>query len=332
MRVLITGGAGFLGQRLALALLERGHIPDASGQDRGIDEVCIVDTVLPQDLIPHSRINYWTLDIADPKALDDLFAVPPDAIFHLAAVVSAQAEADFALGMRVNLDGTRNLFECCRRVRERGHLVRLVFASSVAVFGGTLPEIVTDDTAPTPEGSYGAQKLIAEILVRDYARKRFIDARAVRVPTIVVRPGKPNGAASGFASGIIREPMGGLSAVCPVPPDTAMWIASPRSAVAALIHAYTLAAEQWGVERSLNLPGLTVQIAEMVEALKDVAGAEAVKRIVFRTDAAIEALVRSWPARFDPARALRLGFTADADIRSILTQYRDDFLRRSAAH
>jgi nucleoside-diphosphate-sugar epimerase len=191
----------------------------------------------------------------------------------------------------------------------------------VAVFGQPLPEVVTDATTPLPQASYGVQKLAGELLVHDFSRKGFIDGRSVRLPTIVVRPGKPNAAASSFASGIIREPLAGEASVCPVEPSTGVWMSSPATAVAAFIHAHELPASSWGVKRSLNLPGLTATVAEMVDALRRAAGDEVAARVSYRIDEPIAAIVRSWPSRFDTARALALGFPRDADFASILREY-----------
>jgi nucleoside-diphosphate-sugar epimerase len=239
-------------------------------------------------------------------------------VVHLAAVVSGTAEADFDLGMRVNLDGTRHLLEACRAL---GTAPRLLFSSSIAVFGGALPPVVSDATTPTPQGSYGIQKLIGELLVQDFTRKGFVDGRAVRVPTVVVRPGRPNGAASGFASGIIREPLAGVDAPLPVPPETEMWVASPRAVVGMLLHALALSPAEWGWHRSLNLPGLTVSMHEEIAALRAVAGEAVAARLRPAPDEAVMRLVRTWAARFDTARASSMGFVADADFASIVRAY-----------
>jgi nucleoside-diphosphate-sugar epimerase len=237
-------------------------------------------------------------------------------------VVSGAAERDFDLGMRVNLDGTRWLLEACRR---QPHPPKLVFASSVAVFGQPLPEVVTDSTTPTPQASYGVQKLAGELLVGDCSRKGFVDGRCVRLPTIVVRPGKPNAAASSFASGIMREPLAGREALCPVEPSTGMWVSSPVTAVRALLHAHELPASAWGTLRSLNLPGLTATVAEMIEALRQAAGEAVAERVRFQPDESIAKIVRSWPARFDTARARAMGFPQDADFASILRDYMQQY-------
>jgi nucleoside-diphosphate-sugar epimerase len=236
-------------------------------------------------------------------------------------VVSGTAEADFDLGMRVNVDGTRALLEACRRA---GSCPRLVFSSSVAVFGGDLPAVVDDAVAPTPQGSYGVQKLIGEWLVHDYTRKGFIDGRSVRIPTVVVRPGKPNGAASGFASNIIREPLAGREAVLPVPVDTRMWISSPRSAVANLLHAASSPSSAWGWSRALNLPGLSASMGEALAALEKVGGDAARARVRETHDPAIMRLVRTWPDRFNTARAQAMGFVADPDFEAIVRAHAAD--------
>jgi nucleoside-diphosphate-sugar epimerase len=217
--------------------------------------------------------------------------------------------------MHVNLDGMRNLLEICRA---QTNAPRLVFTSSVAAFGGDLPDVVLDTSAPTPQSSYGTQKVIGELLVSDYTRKGFIDGRTIRLPTIVIRPGKPNRAASGFMSNILREPLKGESAVCPVPAETRMWIASPDRAVDMLIHAMELPASAWGWNRTLNGPGITVSVAEALAALERIAGKDTVQRVRFEPDAAIAKIVLSWPVRFATERADRLGFRGDADIDSII--------------
>jgi nucleoside-diphosphate-sugar epimerase len=239
-------------------------------------------------------------------------------------VVSGTAEADFDLGMRVNLDGTRALLEALRAQQAKtGRAARVLFASSVAVFGGQLPAVVTDETAPTPQASYGVQKLMGELMVGEFARKGYIDGRAVRIPTVSVRPGKPNGAASSFASGIIREPLAGEAAICPVEAETELWLASPRQVVASLLHAYTLPASAWGHRRSLNLPGITVRVGEMVEAMRKVAGDAQVARIRWEPDARIKAIVQGWPARFDTARADAMGFGRDTSFETMVRDYVD---------
>ncbi len=318
MKIVVTGGAGFLGQLLIRALLERGRLTRADGVAAEIGQIVAVDQTQPGRLIVDDRVGYVVGDIGAPHLLSHVLAADTDSVFHLAAVVSGAAEADFDLGMRVNLDGTRALLDACRV--QKG-VPRVVFASSVAVFGTPLPAVVTDETTPTPQTSYGVQKLIGELLVGDYSRKGFIDGRAVRLPTIVVRPGKPNAAASSFASGIIREPLAGEPAVCPVDADTALWLASPAAAIRNLIHAHELPADAWGSQRALNLPGLALTVREMIEALRAVGGDAAVERIRWQPDARIRAIVDTWPARFDTRRADAMGFVRDADFVEVVRAY-----------
>jgi len=321
MKVVVTGGAGFLGQRLIEALCARGRLTDAAGRERAIERIVAADAGGGPQALDDPRLACARGDIADAAFVAALLGDDTDSVFHLAAVVSGAAERDFDLGMRVNVDGTRGLLEACRR---QSRPPKLVFASSVAVFGQRLPPTVTDATTPTPQSSYGAQKLIGELLVGDCSRRGFIDGRCVRLPTIVVRPGRPNAAASSFASGIIREPLAGEAAVCPVDPATALWVASPATAVAALLHAHELPAASWGPLRSLNLPGIRVTVSEMIEALRRAAGEAVAARIHFEPDEAVAAIVRSWPSSFDTARADALRFPRDADFASILSQYLRD--------
>jgi len=318
MKVVVTGGSGFLGQRLLRALCERGTLTDAAGRQRSIERIVAVDVGTAPEPFADPRVDYAAGDIADATFVAGLLGKDTGSVFHLAAVVSGAAERDFDLGMRVNLDGTRLLLETCRRQRAAP---KFVFASSVAVFGQPLPEVVTDATTPLPQASYGVQKLASELLVHDYSRKGFIDGRSLRLPTIVVRPGKPNAAASSFASGIIREPLAGQPSVCPVEPSTGVWMSSPRTAVAAFVHAHELSGSSWGPLRSLNLPGRTATVAEMVEALRLQAGDEVADRVSYCYDEQIAAIVRTWPTRFDTTRALALGFPQDASFASILDDY-----------
>lgn len=321
MRILITGGAGFIGQRLIAALLARGTIDTGDGP-QAIAAIDCVDTV--EGANRDVRVRNHALDIADSARLAALVGRETRAVFHLAAVVSGTAEADFDLGMRVNLDGTRGLLDACRA---SGAQPRLLFSSSIAVFGGALPPVVVDDTRATPQGSYGTQKLVGELLVQDYTRKGFVDGRSVRLPTVVVRPGRPNGAASSFASSIIREPLAGTDTVLPVDPATEMWVASPGAVVAMMLHAVELPAGAWGWHRSLNLPGLVVDMNEALAALERVGGAAARARVALRRDPAIERIVSTWAARFDCRRALSMGFRADPDFDAIVA----DYVRENAA-
>lgn len=323
MRIVITGGCGFLGRRLALRLLDKGS---ALGP---IDELVLFDNApsalpLPDD----KRVRLVTGDIADRATVRNLIAPGADAVFHLAAIVSGQAEADTDLGYRVNLDGTRAVLDACRAL---GTAPRLVFASSLAVYGGALPPAVGDDTALTPQSSYGTQKAIGELLVNDYSRKGFVDGRALRLPTVVVRPGLPNRAASTFASSMIREPLTGRDAVCPVSPDTVMALASPRRVVASLAHALDLPGEALGQNRTLQLPGYSVAVGEMAEALRRAGGAVAFNRLSWRPDPTIQAIVGSWPRELHAPRAVALGFQPDAGIDEAVRFFVEDDLAMQQA-
>jgi nucleoside-diphosphate-sugar epimerase len=320
MKVVITGGAGFLGQRLARKILEQGTLTDSDGRASEVTSLTLVDVVAANDF-GDARVKSVVGDIADAALVGEVFKAEVDSVIHLAAIVSGQAEADFDLGMRINLDASRLLLDICR---ELGHAPKVVFTSSVAVYGGKLPDVVQDHTALNPRSSYGTQKAIGELLLNDYSRRGFVDGRVLRLPTISVRPGKPNKAASSFASGIIREPLNGEASVCPVLPEAKLWLLSPRAAIAALIAGHELAAEVLGDSRTVNLPGLSVSVAGMVAALAAVAGPEAVARISFAPDPAVERIVNSWPAAWDVGRAKALGLSADADFESIVRAYMQD--------
>ena len=322
MQVVITGGAGFLGQRLARQLLKQSTLPDNNGQVQTITKIVLVDIVAATGFTD-PRIHQITGDIADSELLEQAITPETAAIFHLAAIVSGQAETDFELGMRINLEAARLLLERCRQC---AHRPRVIFTSSVAVFGGELPPVVQDNTALNPQSSYGAQKAIAELLLNDYSRKGYVDGRVLRLPTISVRPGKPNKAASSFASGIIREPLSGEFALCPVNRDVKLWLLSPRKVIACLIHGYTLSAESLGKSRTINLPGVSVTVGEMVAALARVAGAEVANRVEWQHDSAIDRIISSWPGAWDVTRATALGFTSDASFDDIVRAYIEDDL------
>jgi nucleoside-diphosphate-sugar epimerase len=313
MNILITGGGGFLGFRLAKALLARGQLGG-----KPISSLTLLDGAFPPAAAAEKRLKAVQGDVSDEKTIASVCKADTDAVFHLAAVVSGAAEADFDLGMRVNLKGMELLLA---QMRKCSRPPRLVYTSSVAAFGGELPAVLDDSTLANPQTSYGAQKVIGEYLVTDYSRKGFIDGRALRLPTIVVRAGKPNAAASSFASGIIREPLNGVVSECPVAPETGVWLLSPGKVVEAFIHAWELPAEAWGTQRWLNLPGITASVAQMVEALRKVAGDEAAKRVVYKADARIQAIVKTWPVNFRTPRALAMGFKADADMESVIRAY-----------
>jgi nucleoside-diphosphate-sugar epimerase len=313
MKILITGGGGFLGFRLARALLARGQLGG-----KPITSLTLLDGAFPQAAAKEPRLKAVTGDVSDAKVIAEVCPPDTDAVFHLAAVVSGAAEADFDLGMRVNLKGTELLLA---QMRQCAKPPRLVYTSSVAAFGGELPAVLDDSTIANPQTSYGTQKVIGEYLVADYTRKGFIDGRSLRLPTIVVRAGKPNAAASSFASGILREPLNGVVSECPVAPETGVWMLSPGRVVDAFLHAWELDAAAWGTQRWLNLPGITASVAQMIEALKHVAGAKAAGRVVYRPDARIQAIVKTWPANFRTPRALAMGFKADAGVESIIRDY-----------
>ncbi|MGE3538035.1 MAG: D-erythronate dehydrogenase [Candidatus Tectimicrobiota bacterium] len=324
MQIVITGGGGFLGRRLARTLLQRGTLVGPSGAEEPIDRLTVLDTVTPEPAIAtDTRLQVLTGDINDPATLARAITAQTSSVFHFAAVVSAAAEADFDLGMRINLHGTLAILEACRALP---HPARAIFTSSVASFGGPLPETVDESTPQTPQTSYGTQKAIGELLVTDYSRKGFVDGRAARLPTIVVRPGRPNRAASSFASGIIREPLTGLEAVCPVSPETRLAILSPRKAVEAFIRLHNLPASALGHTRSLIIPGLSVCVREMVAALERAAGAATVQRLRWQPDAEIQRIISSWPGAFTSQRALQLGFQADASMDDIVQAFIEDDL------
>jgi D-erythronate 2-dehydrogenase len=311
MRVVITGGGGFIGAKLAKALLARGTL---AGQR--ITRLVLADQAFP-GLPKDARLETLAGDIADPAFAARAVSADTASIFHLAAVVSGAAEADFDLGMRVNLGGVRAVLDQARRCSKPP---RLVFASSVAAFGGELPPVLDDSTTPAPQTSYGSQKVISEYLVSDFSRKGYIDGRSLRLPTIVVRPGKPNAAASSFASAVLREPLNGVDYECPLPPETGVWLLSPRRVVEAFIHAHDLPASRWGANRVVNLPGITVTVAEMIAAMGRIAP-QAPKRVSYRIDPRIEGIVKGWPVRFATSRALALGFKADPDIAAVIRDY-----------
>ena len=313
MKIVITGGGGFIGFKLAKALLARGTLAAEK-----IARLTLVDQAFPADLPTDPRLATLAGDISDPSFAARSIEPDTASIFHLAAVVSGAAEADFDLGMRVNLKGMQNVLDQARRCARPP---RLVFASSVAAFGGQLPHVLDDSTTPAPQTSYGSQKVIGEYLVSDFSRKGYVDGRSLRLPTIVVRPGKANAAASSFASAAVREPLAGVAYECPLPPETGVWLLSPRRVVEAFMHAHDLPDAKWGSNRVVNLPGITVTVAAMIEAMAEIAGAQTAKRVAFEPDARIEAIVRTWPVRFATPRALAMGFKPDPDIDTVIRDY-----------
>ncbi|HEY0330106.1 MAG TPA: D-erythronate dehydrogenase [Rhodopseudomonas sp.] len=304
MHILILGAAGMVGRKLTERLLRDGHLGD-----RAISKFTLQDVVAaPKPLDATIEIDIVTSDFADPASAAPLLASRPEVIFHLAAIVSGEAEVEFDKGYRINLDGTRYLIEAIRSVGD-GYRPRLVFTSSIAVFGAPFPEKIGDEFFHTPLTSYGTQKSICELLIADYSRKGFLDGIGIRLPTICVRPGKPNKAASGFFSNIIREPLAGQEAVLPVSDDVRHWHASPRSAVGFLLHAATMDLAAIGPRRNLSMPGLSVTVGDQIAALARVAGPGVVARIRREPDPSIIGIVAGWPRDFVTDRAKALGFT-----------------------
>jgi nucleoside-diphosphate-sugar epimerase len=310
MKIVITGGAGFLGRRLAKVLLE----------DSDVAQVILSDVTPARAPAHDERLVLNQANLLEPGAAAAVVD-GADVVFHLAAIVSGQAEADFDMGMSVNVDATRSLLEAARAT---GHCPRFVYASSLAVFGPPLPAVVDEQTSVHPQSSYGAQKAICELLVADYTRKAFVDGRVLRLPTVCVRPGTPNAAASSFVSGIIREPLHGEKAVCPVGRDHKLWLSSPGAVVENLIHAAWLRPDELGFERIINLPGITVTVGEMIASLERIAGREVASRVVFGEDLGVQRIVCSWPAQFDVTRALRLGFSRDPDFDDLILDFISD--------
>lgn len=312
MKILIIGAAGMVGRKLSAALLERGQVGT-----RSISELILADIVEPS--LPGATIPVRAIaaDLSVEGAAAQLVAERPDLIFHLAAIVSGEAEADFEKGYRINLDGTRHLFEAIRLVGAP-YKPRVVFTSSIAVFGEPLPAIIGDTQHHTPLTSYGTQKAICELLLADYSRRGFFDGVGVRLPTIAVRPGKPNKAASGFFSGIIREPLMGVEAVLPVADSVRHWFASPRSAVGFLLHAAEIDIAALGHQPNLSMPGLAATVGEQIAALERVAGPQAVALIRREPDAVIDRIVAGWPKAFAADRAKALGFKGDESFDDII--------------
>ncbi|MBN9274130.1 MAG: SDR family oxidoreductase, partial [Mesorhizobium sp.] len=317
MRILVTGAAGMVGRKLIERLAHDGTL-----WGRRITALDLHDIVPAQKPgIDGAEVNIHASDLAREGVAEQLAAARPDVVFHLAGVVSGEAEANFELGYRVNLDGTRGLFDA---VRLAGHAPRVVYTSSIAVFGAPFPDVIPDEFHPTPLTSYGTQKLIGEVLLADYTRRGFFDGIGIRLPTICVRPGKPNKAASGFFSGIVREPLAGQEAVLPVPRSVVHTHASPRSAVNFLIHAAEIDGDRVGPRRNLTMPGVAVSVGEQIEALGRIAGAKAVALIREQPDEAVWAIVKNWPTRFEARRARDLGFVAEQSFDEIIRAHIED--------
>jgi len=313
MHILITGAAGMIGRKLVARLVAAGAL-----NGKPIDRFTLIDVSAPQKPQGFAgAVETSAADIADAAAARAAVAGRPDVIFHLAAVVSGEAELDFEKGVHVNLDGSRALIEAIRATGE-GYRPRVVFTSSIAVFGAPFPESIADDFHLTPLTSYGTQKGIVELLLADYSRRGFLDAIGIRLPSIVVRPGRPNKAASGFFSSIIREPLNGEEAVLPVEDSVLHWHASPRAAVGFLIHAAGIDREKLGPRVSLTMPGVCCTVAEQIAALRRIAGDKVAARIRREPDPLVARIVAGWPSRFDPRRALALGFKAEASFDDII--------------
>jgi nucleoside-diphosphate-sugar epimerase len=319
VHVLVTGAAGMLGRKLVETLARGGMLGG-----REITRMTLSDMVAPQPpetlAMPVTSIAG---DFSRPGAAETLVAHKPDVIFHLAAVVSGEAETELEKGYEINLDGTRRLFDAVRDIGG-GYCPRVVFASSLAVFGAPLPDPIPDTHHLTPLTSYGTQKAMCELLLADYSRRGLIDGIGIRLPTVVVRPGRPNKAASGFFSGIIREPLNGEEAILPVDDDTAHWIASPRAAIGYLMHAAALDTQALGARRNLTMPGLRITVAQEIETLARIAGPTRTQLIRREADPAIARIVEGWPRSFDAARAEALGFQADPDFETVVRAYMED--------
>ena len=308
MKILVTGAAGFLGRRVIAALLGQSDAP--------------VTRVIAADLtrypIADPRVDPRVGAVEDESFVRSLVERDVDVVYHLAAALSGQSEAEFEVGMRVNIDGTRQLLETCRL---SARPPRVVFSSTIAALGGPLPAVVPETQMVEPESSYGAEKAICELLVSEYSRRGFVDGVSCRVPTVAIRPGKPNSALSSFVSGIVREPLAGVDAICPVPLETRVWISSPDAATRNLLHAGRVAAAALGGRRTVNLPGLSVTPREMLDSLERLAGRDVRARVRVEVDARTARIVGTWPGAFDVTRALSLGFTADRDIDAVIRQF-----------
>ncbi|MFN3273563.1 MAG: D-erythronate dehydrogenase [Paracoccus sp. (in: a-proteobacteria)] len=323
MHILITGAAGMLGRKVAARLARDGGLGG-----RQIDAFTLIDVLPPEAPEGFSgRVSCLGLDLSAPGAGQRLAASRPDVIFHLAAIVSGEAEADFAMGYRINLDSTRDLFEAIRLAHEAdGYHPRVVFASSIAVVGAPLPCLIPDEFHTTPLTSYGTQKAICELLLADYTRRGLFDGIGIRLPTVCIRPGTPNKAASGFFSNILREPLVGKPAILPVPDSIRHWHTSPRSAVGFMIHAASMDLTAVGPRRNLSMPGLSATVAEQIEALRRVAGDAAVALIRREPDAAITAMCEGWAPGFEATRARALGFAAEGSFDDIIRAHIEDEL------
>jgi len=327
MHVLITGAAGMIGRKLTERL-----ITDRTLNTHTIEKLTLIDVVPPARPAGFSdHIKTRAADLADPGVAEKAVSERPDVIFHLAGVVSGEAETDFDKGYRVNLDGTRALLEAVRKTGD-GYKPKFVFSSSIAVFGAPFPDAIGDEFHLTPLTSYGTQKAVCELLLADYTRRGFLEGVGIRLPSIVVRPGKPNKAASGFFSGIIREPLAGQEATLPVEDSVLHWHASPRSAVGFLIHAAGLSHAKLGDRVNLTMPGVCCTVGEQIAALRRIAGDKVAARIKRAPDELVSRIVAGWPSRFDAQRATELGFTVENSFDDIIRAHIEDELGGKIAH
>ncbi len=327
MKVLITGGTGFIGSQLAKRILALGQLTNSAGKVEPVDEMVLFDVAMPAKPIPgldDKRITIKAGDIADQKTIAGLVDRADISVFHLASIVSGEGEQNFDLAMKVNLDGHLHLLEALRAKQSKP---KIVFASSVAVFGGpTMPKTVTDATKQTPQTTYGMTKAMGEQLINDYTRKGFVDGRSARLPTVIVRPGKPNKAASSWASGVVREPLNGVDCILPVPLSTEHPVAGYRTVVEGFVKLHEASSEAIGPDRAFNLPSMAVTVAQVVDALKRVAGNRHLGAITVEEDPFIMKIVAGWPTSTDGSRAVALGLPKDASLDTIIKGYIEDFL------
>ncbi len=320
MKVLITGGGGFLGQKLGHALARANNL---NGQ--GISSLVLADLTQPDEINAPFKVERIAADLSNSETVNQLFAPNPDVTFHLAALASGGSEADLDLGLSINLYGMINLLEAARASGQRsGKPPIIVYSSSCAVHGGEAPEIITDNVELNPQTSYGSQKAMGELMLNDFSRRGLIDGRGLRLPTVSIRPGKPNTAASSFMSSIFREPLQGETANCPVNRDHPIWHTAPRTVIHNIIHAAGIPAADWGMNRNITLSGRTDTIAEMIDAMTRVAGPDPAKRITWNHDATVEKIVAVWRMHYQTDKALRLGFKADASFEDSVRWFMED--------
>ncbi|MCV3207181.1 SDR family oxidoreductase [Mesorhizobium sp. YC-39] len=322
MNIIVIGAAGMLGRKLVAAMIDKGEL-----RGKRIERLTLADIVAPEAPRFNGKVETVAVDLSEPGIAETLVASRPDVIFHLAAIVSGEAEADFEKGYRVNLDGTRSLFEAIRKAGlDAPYCPRLVFTSSIVVFGEPLPDVIDDTHCLTPLTSYGTQKAMCELLLADYSRRGFLDGVGIRLPTISIRPGKPNMAASGFFSSILREPLVGQEAVLPVSETVRHWFASPRAAVGFMLRAAELDTARLGARRTITMPGLSATVGEQIEALRRVAGDGAASLIRREANPTIAGIIAGWPQNFSARRATELGFKAEQNFDEIIRVHIEDEL------